>query len=163
MKYWIDNVMYLGLLGIILLLAHLFLSYDYLFVGNESDEMGQLLAPGTFHLVRTNHLEKVDRKFLVLFLSEVSSRHQEPILRAARVIGLPGEEISIVGGKTYINKQPLDESYAQMDPEDSLPPLRVPLRHFFVMVDKRPGTCRAGDSRGWGFLAFELVQGFRAP
>ena len=80
-----------------------------------------------------------------------------------RIIGLPGETISISDGKVLINKQVLDENY--------LPPVtqiatgsflktgeerQIPANSYFVMGDNRSHSF---DSREWGFLKREDVVG----
>ncbi|MBQ9832241.1 MAG: signal peptidase I [Clostridia bacterium] len=57
-----------------------------------------------------------------------------------RVIGLPGDEIEIYGGTTYINGEALDESQWIKEPmwEDRVyPKTIVPEGHVFVMGDNR--------------------------
>ena len=58
-----------------------------------------------------------------------------------RIIGLPGETISIVGGKPYINGEPLqDDVYGSgLKPHD-MDPVTIPEDCVFVMGDNRANS-----------------------
>ncbi len=64
-----------------------------------------------------------------------------------RVIGLPGEEISIDRGVVHINGKRLDEPYVVYRDNVSIPRQRIPQDSLFVMGDNRP---ESGDSRSFG-------------
>lgn len=73
-----------------------------------------------------------------------------------RIIGLPGEEVSIVDGVTYINGDPLQESYINFD-GGNFGPYFVPEGHYFMMGDNRPNSL---DSRfDLGFVPRENIIG----
>jgi signal peptidase I len=91
-----------------------------------------------------------------------------------RVIGLPGETISLAGGYVYINGKKLDETWLPASvsgvtrpgppeaPADGFQqynltkPFVIPSNHFFVMGDNRTESC---DSRYWGPIDRNMIVG----
>jgi signal peptidase I len=74
-----------------------------------------------------------------------------------RVIGMPGDTVSIRQGTVFVNQEPLNEPYLQnIDRDDYLPPTVVPEGQYFVMGDNRPVS---QDSRDWGTIDREQIIG----
>ena len=89
-----------------------------------------------------------------------------------RVIGLPGDTITIRDKKVSVNGRELDEPYVVYDDEQVYPvgeflpepyrsrdqygPFRVPQGHYFAMGDNRD---RSSDSRYWGTVPRSLIKG----
>lgn len=73
-----------------------------------------------------------------------------------RVIGLPGEEVSVHDGKVYINGTPLDEPYLDQETRGNLAPRVVPPLHAFVMGDNRRAS---NDSRSFGPVHLDNIVG----
>ena len=74
-----------------------------------------------------------------------------------RVIGLPGETVSIKRGVTYIDGEPLGEPYVKSPKRNEnaeYPPLADD--EYFVMGDNRPFS---NDSRHWGPVPLEKIIG----
>jgi signal peptidase I len=75
-----------------------------------------------------------------------------------RVIGLPGEWVSIQDGVVYINGRRLAESYVPPNylDHDSYPALKVPPDHYYVLGDHRDSS---NDSRVWGTVDRKYIYG----
>jgi signal peptidase I len=116
------------------------------------------------------HLHGVDRGDIVVFARPAAENCGGPPVNdlVKRVIGLPGNVISLSGGYVYINGKRLDESWLPASqqgitspgPPDSpsslATPYRVPKHDYFVMGDNRADSC---DSRYWGPISRSLIVG----
>ncbi|HUI43013.1 MAG TPA: signal peptidase I [Terriglobia bacterium] len=75
-----------------------------------------------------------------------------------RVIGLPGEWVSVHEGVVEIDGKPLAEKYvppSYLD-HDTYPPTYVPLDHYYVLGDHREAS---NDSREWGTVDRHFIYG----
>lgn len=74
-----------------------------------------------------------------------------------RIIGMPGETISIQNNHVFIDGQPLPpETYVHYPTMTFLPPTHLGEDEYFVMGDNRPGS---SDSRSWGPLDKRFIIG----
>jgi signal peptidase I len=85
-----------------------------------------------------------------------------------RVIGMPGDNVSLSEGYVYINGRRLDETWlpaSEQGVTDPGPsgtsysldePYRVPSNDYFVLGDNRTDSC---DSRYWGSVQNSLIVG----
>lgn len=77
-----------------------------------------------------------------------------------RVVGLPGEEVEVVGTKVIINGKPLEEPYAIWDEGGvkSWGPEKIPAGHVLLLGDNRD---HSKDSRYWTdpFLDIKRIKG----
>ncbi len=67
-------------------------------------------------------------------------------LYVKRVIGLPGDTVDIVDGKTYINGEELQEDYLPEPMEGNFGPYHVPEGAYFMLGDNRNNSA---DAREW--------------
>jgi signal peptidase I len=72
-----------------------------------------------------------------------------------RVIGLPGDTVTVQNKQVSVNGQVLDEPYIAASPAYS-GQWTVPAGQLFVLGDNRNDS---SDSHSWGFLPFEKVVG----
>ncbi len=100
------------------------------------------------------HFEKIQRDEIVVFHYPLDLRKSY----IKRVIGLPGDTVSILDGKVYIDGKPLYEPYVPLRYRDtrSMPPLVVPPDEYFVMGDHRSVS---SDSRSFGPVDRDLIYG----
>jgi signal peptidase I len=75
-----------------------------------------------------------------------------------RVIGLPGDTVSIEDGNVYVNGKKLVENYVPPEYRDDRPyaPKVVPPNQYFVLGDHRISS---NDSRAWGFVPRSYIYG----
>ena len=75
-----------------------------------------------------------------------------------RVLGVPGDVISIRDGQVHINGQLVEERYVPRGYQDadSYPPVRVREGHYYVLGDHRNAS---NDSRSWGLVPRKYIYG----
>ncbi|MDF9408165.1 MAG: Signal peptidase I S [Pelotomaculum sp. PtaB.Bin013] len=104
---------------------------------------------------KLNGTRGINRGDIVVFNPPESADLNEKVL-IKRVIGLPGETISIKGGLVYINGKQLDEPYILEKPNTDFAPFMVPDNELFVMGDNRNNSY---DSRFWGPVSLANIIG----
>lgn len=72
-----------------------------------------------------------------------------------RLIGLPGDQVSIHDGRVFVNQVPLDEPYIAAPPAYS-GDWRVGPDEIFVLGDNRNNS---SDSQNWGMVPAEEIVG----
>jgi len=116
------------------------------------------------------HLHGVDRGNIVVFRRPADENCGGPPVAdlVKRVIGLPGETISLSGGHVDIDGKQLDETWLPTSVQGTtfpgpsgtayslVKPYVIPANHYFVMGDNRADSC---DSRYWGPIARSLIVG----
>jgi signal peptidase I len=73
-----------------------------------------------------------------------------------RVIGVPGDRISVNRGQVILNGEQIDEPYIEHESRETLAEITVSSDSYFVMGDNR---AQSDDSRHWGEVADEKVIG----
>jgi signal peptidase I len=116
------------------------------------------------------HLHGVDRGDIVVFSRPPTENCGGPEVNdlVKRVIGLPGDVISLSNGYVYVDGKKLDESWLPASEQGITVagpagntsnlgrPYRVPADNYFVMGDNRTDSC---DSRYWGPINRSLIVG----
>ena len=107
------------------------------------------------------HFEEPQRGDIVVFktdnikkLYEEKNYKNEAFIK--RIIGLPGDTVSIKDGVVYVNEKPLPENYIAEKPDRDLEPVKVTPNHYLVLGDNRNNSY---DSRFWGFVPKENIIG----
>lgn len=150
-RAWQENVTLIAIALCLALLIRTFIAEPRLI---PSESMYPTLHTGDRLVV-----EKVSYRFhppktgdIVVFQSppELQRRgYDKNLAFIKRIIGMPGEIISVDNGIVYLNGQPLKEDYIAEPPNQPFPPVKIPADQFFVMGDNRNDS---NDSRYWGFL-----------
>lgn len=73
-----------------------------------------------------------------------------------RIIALPGDTFAMTDGVVLVNGAPLDEPYVRYHDLFNYDEITVPQDMFVALGDNRPNS---GDSRFWGFVPRENIQG----
>jgi signal peptidase I len=127
-----------------------------------SPSMAPTLLPGDYILV-DKAVRSPRRGDIIVF----HDPNDAEVLLAKRVVGLSGEELSMVGRDVYVNCRPgtagcapLAEPYAffggQSPPPAQRGPYHVPNDAYFVLADNRN---KGEDSRHYGFVRWNLIAG----
>jgi signal peptidase I len=116
------------------------------------------------------HLHGVGRGDIVVFSRPPAENCGGPQVNdlVKRVIGLPGETLSLSDGNVYVDGRRLDESWLPASAQGVTRPgpggtlyslqhaYKVPANDYFVMGDNRTDSC---DSRYWGPISRSLIVG----
>ncbi len=119
----------------------------------ENISMQPTLQSGEFILVNklAYKLSDVSRGDIVIFHFPQDPR--EDYIK--RVIGIPGDTITIQNSRVMVNNHPLTEPYIAAEPQYS-GSWTVPPDEIFVLGDNRN---QSSDSHSWGFVPYENLVG----
>ncbi len=149
-RYWLRDVVLSTLLAFILIF----------FFYQPVEVRGSSMLPG---------IESHERIFVNKFIYRIEPIHRGDIIVfryprdpakifIKRVIGLPGDWVSIRGGHVYINGRRLHEPYVPRSYADpsNYPTVHVPPHRYYVLGDHRDDS---SDSRVWGTVPRRLIIG----
>ena len=100
---------------------------------------------------------EAERGDIIVFESELETEDGDKKLLIKRIVGLPGETVTVSDGEVYIDGQLLEEDYLK----DGITPgeiadCKIPEGQLFVMGDNRVVSI---DSRDLGCIDEETVMG----
>jgi len=100
------------------------------------------------------HFEEIHRSDIVVFWYPKDP--SKSFIK--RVLGVPGDVVSIREGQVYINGQLVEERYVPRGYQDvdSYPPVRVREGYYYVLGDHRNAS---NDSRSWGLVPRKYIYG----
>lgn len=146
---------FLDVLETLLLSAALFLVINALSARVRVDGFSMLptLQDGEFVLVNrlAYHFGTPQRGDIVVF--HYPPDPKQDLIK--RVIGLPGDTVSVQNGVVRVNNELLNEPYIAQPPRYTGSWV-VPAGHLFVLGDNRNDS---SDSHSWGMLPFENIVG----
>lgn len=149
-RYWLRDVVLSSLLVFTVFL------FFYLPVQVEGTSMLPLLKNHERIVVNkiAYHVESIQRGDIIVF--RYPRDPAESFIK--RVIGLPGDWVSIKDGQVYVNGKRLSEPYvlpAYLDVE-TYSPVHVAPNQYYVLGDHRDFS---NDSREWGTVARKYIYG----
>lgn len=129
-----------------------------LFLAQSTVVLGQSMEPSLYQDQRLI-MEKVGyhwhgpRRGDIVVLPDPSGG---PIPLIKRVVGLPGERVTVAAGQVYIDGKLLDETYLTQATDGSQRTWSVPPLHVFVLGDNRSNS---KDSRVFGPVPIDKIIG----
>jgi len=119
----------------------------------ENISMEPTLQPGEFVLVNkiVYRFGEVRHGDIIVF--HFPQNPAEDYIK--RIIGVPGDKVSIKNQQVFINEQAIEENYTAAPP-DYNGQWVVPADSLFVLGDNRN---QSSDSHSWGFVPMKLVVG----
>jgi len=150
LRYWLRDLI------LSLLLAFVVIFFLYQPVQVEGTSMSPRLTPHERILVSklTYRVGPIRRGDIVVFRFPLDPSKSY----IKRVVGLPGEWVSMADGQVLINGAPLDEPYLTARDHDhqTQMPLRVGPGRYYVLGDHRSVS---NDSRVWGTVDRGFIYG----
>jgi signal peptidase I len=154
---------YIALFALILVASQPLVAYRGALFGFEhyrvvSGNMLPSLRPGDFVLTDTRERKEIPGRGTI-----ITFRYpRDPsVIYVKRVIGRPGERVSIRNGIVFIGERPMAEDYLAKTSNSqpyslTMPEITVPEGTLFVLGDNRDNS---NDSRVWGALPLANVTG----
>ena len=155
-REWIKDI------GIALILALVFLQFITPTIVREHS-MENTLQQNDYVFVSRRHYtwlkNDIQRGDIIVFRSDLTTAGGSEKLLVKRVIGLPGETVSISDGSVFINGEAIDAGYTKDGYTGGhMDEVTVPEGHIFVLGDNRQNST---DSRSAsvGFVDINDIRG----
>ena len=149
-RYWLRDVVLTVLLGLTVIV------FLYQPVQVEGTSMLPLLQNHERIVVNkiVYHVESIHRGDIIVFRYPLDP--SESFIK--RVIGLPGDWVSIKKGRVYVNGKLLNEPYIKPAylGHETCAPVHVAANHYYVLGDHRVFS---NDSRDWGTVPRSDIYG----
>lgn len=153
-QHWLISLALLSVVWLVFpLLLNLLINTSTSRVRNDGYSMETTLSNGSYILVdKLAYLQNdLQRGDIVIFRFPVDPKHE----LVKRVIGLPGDVVSIHEGQVSINGTSINEPYIS-EKATYAGDWTVPRGEYFVLGDNRPDS---SDSHAWGFVPRENIIG----
>lgn len=135
---------------IIVIIIFLIKSFIYTPVLVDGPSMEPTLKNGNIMILsRLAYYNKSPQRFDIVVINK-----KTPIIK--RVIGLPGETLSIRSNKLYINNKIINQPFKHYQTADYQLNETIPDDYYFVMGDNRPIS---NDSRNFGLISKSEILG----
>lgn len=150
----------LKFVGIIALIAAIVVVFcNFMFVKVDGHSMDPTLQTGHYFLAKRH--EKPER-FEIAVLKERTTDNGPSKTIVKRIIGLPGDQVSVINGRLFINNKEYSEKYLAKKNITYFKKLnwtiKVPKNHVFVLGDNRDIS---KDSRSVGSFEMSSIMGIK--
>lgn len=152
-KEYAKAIIALAILGVLLWLQA---TYEFTLLDKSVTQMEPAVSAGSINLLHEppGSADKFSREDIVFF-SFKTDKGDETFV--SRIVGLPGDRISIDNGRLIRNGELAEESFLPAHPAGIyLEEVTVPRDHLFVLNDDRE---QATDSRSLGPVPWTAVSG----
>lgn len=155
-REWIKDI------GIALILALVFLQFITPTIVREHS-MENTLQQNDYVFVSRRHYtwlrNEIQRGDIIVFRSDLTTAGGSEKLLVKRIIGLPGETVSISDGSVFINGEAIDASYTKDGyTGGSMAEVTVPQGYIFVLGDNRQNSTDS-RSESVGFVDINDIRG----
>lgn len=150
----------LKFIGVIAVIASIVIFFcNFMFVKVDGHSMDPTLKTGHYFLAKRH--EKPER-FEIAVLKERTTNNGPSKTIVKRIIGLPGDQVSVINGRLFINNKEYTEKY--LDKKNTTYyrklnwTIKVPKNHVFVLGDNRDIS---KDSRSVGSFEISSIMGIK--
>jgi signal peptidase I len=118
--------------------------------------MSPTIEPGdTIFVAKRFFAPKISRDDVIIF----STENESSLDYIKRVVGMPGDSVSIRKGYVYVNGKTIDKGRPYQPILDDLQPVKVPNGSFFVIGDNRTKPPEGTSGFLHGLVSDEQIKG----